>query len=285
MNPIVLWCMVEIFFVAAVGSLMSAGLYYIFRQCSLVSATEDSKAANKHITLTQQDLKQRVIIIGDIHGCLDELKLILERAEYDASNMTVVLVGDLVNKGPFSNEVVQYVKENGFHCVLGNHDLELIKNYHQYMQGEPIKDKYAYAKRFSPADIAWLESLPFTISLPDLDAIVVHAGLIPQLSLDKQSVEGMTKMRNIYRGSEGMEALERNTKGENWASFWTRTPHVYYGHDAKRGFQQHDYATGLDTGCCYGRKLTGVILPEREFIEVEALQVYQDPEDKKRKKH
>ena len=75
-----------------------------------------------HRVLDREEVKDRLIVIGDIHGCLDELQALLARAAYDPATDTVVLVGDLVNKGPKSYEVVRFVRESGFFVVRGNHD-------------------------------------------------------------------------------------------------------------------------------------------------------------------
>jgi Calcineurin-like phosphoesterase len=75
--------------------------------------------SSKHISLSESSLQSKLLIIGDIHGCLEELKLLLTKANYHPSSMTVVLVGDLVNKGPYSAEVIKYVKDSNFYCVLG----------------------------------------------------------------------------------------------------------------------------------------------------------------------
>lgn len=68
---------------------------------------------------TPQDLNSRVIVVGDVHGCLDELQALLEKAQYDSNKDSVVLVGDLVNKGPKSAETVRYAREQGFYSVRG----------------------------------------------------------------------------------------------------------------------------------------------------------------------
>lgn len=76
----------------------------------------------KHVELHDCDLKSRIIIIGDVHGCLDELKDLLVKCEYDSASCTLIFVGDLVNKGPYSAETVNYVRNQGAYCVRGNHD-------------------------------------------------------------------------------------------------------------------------------------------------------------------
>lgn len=70
-------------------------------------------------TKQPQDINPRVIVVGDVHGCLDELQALLEKAEYDKERDSVVLVGDLVNKGPKSAETVRYAREQGFFTVRG----------------------------------------------------------------------------------------------------------------------------------------------------------------------
>ena len=241
--------------------------------------------ARRHVILDKDQHSPQVLIIGDVHGCLEELKELLQTFAYDPSSLTVILVGDLVNKGPFSAEVVRFVREQNFHCVLGNHDVSALQRVFAFMRGEEVPEKYSYVQRLSQEDIEWYSSLPFTISLPEFNAIVTHAGLVPGVPLLEQTVFSMTKMRNILKHKQGeLEALERNTEGENWAVFWGAAPHVYYGHDAKRGLQLHEFATGLDSGCCYGRELTGVLLPSRELRSVPAHRVYEDKAEKKGRK-
>ena len=75
-----------------------------------------------HIVLNELMLKSRTIVVGDIHGCLQEFEDLLTKCKYDPTDSTLILVGDLVNKGPYSAETVQYARSLGAYCVRGNHD-------------------------------------------------------------------------------------------------------------------------------------------------------------------
>ncbi len=102
--------------------------------------------------------------------------------------------------------------------------------------------------------------------------MIVHAGIIPNIPLEQQTISDMTKMRNVYfteKNSIG-EASESPDRGGPWAEIWQGPTHIYFGHDARRGLQLHPFATGLDTGCCYGRQLSAVILPGHTIMQVQA---------------
>jgi hypothetical protein len=246
--------------------------------------SEDEKMAKHHLSLTSSQLKSTILIIGDVHGCLNELNDLLVSVKYNSEHMTVIMVGDLVNKGPLSSETVKFVYENGFYCVLGNHDLSAIKELKAWRSNQPIREKYSYVSRLSKEEGDWLLSLPFTITLPDHNAIVVHAGLIPNIPLPQQTEFTMTKMRNIKKDKAGVLEGEEHGDGEHWVKLWTSGPHVYYGHDAKRRLQLHDRATGLDTGSVYGGNLTGILLPSRQLVSVPAREVYEDKSKEKKEK-
>ena len=218
----------------------------------------------------------RHIFIGDVHGCLDELRMLLRKVELRAGD-AVVLVGDLVAKGPDSAGVVAYARELSALCVRGNHD-EAVLRYRRAQQQnqEPPKLKkghVAVARSLCEPDWAYLEALPLWLQFPALGALVVHAGLVPALALTQQEPDMLMNMRSIR--SDGSPSSKMD-EGRPWASLWRGPEHIVFGHDAVRGLQQYPFATGLDTGCVYGRELTALLLPEKKLVSVEARRVYKE---------
>jgi bis(5'-nucleosyl)-tetraphosphatase (symmetrical) len=140
----------------------------------------------------------------------------------------------------------------------------------------------------SAADIDLIRKMPFTISIPQYKSIVVHAGLVPGVELDRQNPADMVTMRNLLKketkdACAAYDARETDTEGAAaWASVWAGPAHVYFGHDAKRRLQRHPFATGLDTGCVYGDRLTAAILQPGApptLVHVPARSQYSVPPD------
>jgi bis(5'-nucleosyl)-tetraphosphatase (symmetrical) len=196
----------------------------------------------------------RVIVVGDVHGCLDELQSLLVRVGYDRDADQLLLVGDLVNKGPKSAEVVRFVRESGALCVRGNHDDAALSAFYQWRASggdmTAIALKYAYVAQLSPDDVAFLEQLPFTLSIPAHNAIVVHAGIVPGVDLREQRPVDLYKMRFLQReGSDqsdagrwrALEKAKHAAEGSptplKWAPLWPGPVHVYFGHAASTGLQ------------------------------------------------
>jgi len=263
--------------------------------------------ALRHVTVTARD---PLFIIGDVHGCADELKLLLKQKPSDA---TVVFVGDLVNKGPKSAECVKIARECNALCIKGNHELAVLGALEARAEATSpaaratIQPKYAWTDALSAEDVDWLLALPYTITFPYHNSIVVHAGILPDIPLVEQHWSDLTCMRDAIRAVDDPAAaeaaavttatddvsngsasewvgLEKPRDGSvPWASTWQGPDHVYFGHDAKRKLQTYEHATGLDTGCLYGFDLTAVSLPGTraapggELHSVPALEAYIKP--------
>jgi hypothetical protein len=219
----------------------------------------------------------RTVVIGDIHGCLDELQDLLRACAVDWDADRVMSVGDLVAKGPDSQGVIQLARERGLQAVLGNHDAKVLSIGPDGAGTGSDADKgggkkhLAVAKVLKPKDWTYLRSRPLYLALSDLGTVVVHAGLVPGVPLEQQPRDMVINIRSITPTGEPSKQID---DGVPWASVWPGPDHVVFGHDAIRGLQRYPLATGLDTGCVYGRSLTALILPEHRLVSVAARRQY-----------
>lgn len=214
---------------------------------------------------------RRTILIGDVHGCLDELRRLVRKCGVDMGD-DVVLVGDLIAKGPDSQGVVQYVRESGFSAVLGNHDAHVLRIKAGTLEKPAKPTHQSVADALTDGDWRFLSSLPLYQELEE-GLIVVHAGLVPGVPLQEQKREHLLNLRSI----DDQGRPSKKVEGVPWGAMWRGPSHVVFGHDAVRGLQQHAHATGLDSGCVYGKALTALIWPERTLVSVPAKKVYADP--------
>jgi predicted phosphodiesterase len=242
--------------------------------------------------------RKGILVIGDIHGCYHELIALVAKAKQENDGMEflfVICVGDLVNKGKHSAHVVRHVcNTDRWLALRGNHDDGALAAA-LGDESRQRKKKYQWVHELSDQDIMWMANLPYSLRIPasllgeETDTVIVHAGFVPGKELQYQSRETMVTIREVQKIGPGdsykiMHSKRNNSKSpvENvhpWASVWKGPFRVIFGHDARRGLQLHEWATGLDTGACYGKKLTGIILglPERKLVQVDALEVHSPP--------
>ena len=214
-------------------------------------------------------MKPRTIVIGDIHGCYDELTDLLEKAKV-GENDRVVSVGDLISKGPKSREVLElFMTDARFSSVMGNHDLALRRRWN----GEDVdlkpsqKETHKELKGEKEAYVNFLNRLPFII---DLDThLVVHAGLRPNVELCSQTTGDMTRMRTLGGDRESDE-------GTPWYHVYYGDKIVLFGHWPASEPRRGKKAIGLDTGCVYGLTLTAYIIETDEFVSVPAKRAYDE---------
>lgn len=237
----------------------------------------------KHQVITEEELGGRnLLVIGDVHGCYDELVELLAKCNGRDPNLCVIFVGDLMNKGPKSAEVVQLVRGMGAYCVRGNHDEVSLREWQKYCEGGvPLSHEFQWLKSLSNDDLLWASELPYTISIPSKNIVVVHAGLVPGVGLECQHLDDLLHLRDVLfvpHSSKWAGFKKPCDDSVPWASAWPGPEHIYFGHDAKRFFQSYDHATGLDTGCVYGGKLTAVFPLEGDrTVQVESHGIYHKP--------
>lgn len=210
----------------------------------------------------------RTIVVGDIHGCLDELHALIAELDVEDGDR-VISVGDLVGKGPRGADVVREFRERGWEAVLGNHDHKLLA--WSRGGGRPLPPSHQRdAERMRADDWRWLGALPLTLSI-GREVIVVHGGLVPGVPIDQQREEDLLNLRSIARDGR---PSKRADGGRPWASLWKGPELAVFGHDAMRGLQRWPHAIGLDTGCVYGGSLSALVLPERRIVSVRAAHGY-----------
>ena len=214
----------------------------------------------------------RTVIVGDVHGCLDELLALVERCGAPGDTR-YVLVGDLVAKGPDSRGVVAWARTSNVEAVLGNHDVAVLNARDPDADPAPRPKHLEVAATLGLEDVGWLERRPLWLALDGgapASHLVVHAGLVPGVPLEAQERKHLLNLRSITDAGAPTKKIE----GTPWAALWKGPPHVVFGHDAVRGLQRHRFATGLDTGCVYGKELTALVLPRGELVSVPARRAY-----------
>ncbi|WP_414147449.1 bis(5'-nucleosyl)-tetraphosphatase (symmetrical) ApaH [Erwinia sp. BNK-24-b] len=126
-------------------------------------------------------------LIGDIHGCYDELQSLLEQVAFDPAQDTLWLTGDLVARGPASLEVLRYVRSLGdaVKLVLGNHDLHLLAVFAGISRNKP-KDRITSLLQAEDADelINWLRRQPLLQVDEEKKLAMAHAGITPQWDIE-----------------------------------------------------------------------------------------------------
>ncbi len=129
--------------------------------------------------------------IGDIQGCFDEFKALLDKIRFRPDCDRLWLTGDLVNRGPQSLQTLEflYALSDNLNVALGNHDLHLLATAfdHQKPGRKDTLDELLASPRSSPL-LQWLRQQPLLHMDEHLDVCMVHAGLHPQWSIDKAAV-------------------------------------------------------------------------------------------------
>ena len=217
-------------------------------------------------------------MIGDVHGCLDELEDLLELAGFERDSDQLIFLGDLINRGPDSLGVLELVHELGADCLLGNHERGFLRF---LKKGDKHLSEFAWLKQQMgkrlPFWKKWMEDLPLFIRVEGVEQdglIVVHAGLVPGQPPELTDQGILTNIRE-WDGPAGDVNFLTPTP---WFEKYHDPVMVVFGHWAQKGFVARDNVIGLDTGCVWGGNLTAFSMPDRTLFQVPARAVYfRDP--------
>lgn len=184
---------------------------------------------------------RRLIVVGDVHGMKHSLEHLLDKVGFNGTRDHLILVGDLVSKGPDSVGVVDLAMSLGATCVLGNHE-DLVIQAWDDMQANRISscdntrvnearnshkpEDLALAKALGKNRIEWIKTWPMILRLEKLGAmgevIIVHGGLDPKIELKYQNPFLVMNMRSFRHG-----VFTEKHKGKNWAKVRTSIPFSY----------------------------------------------------------
>lgn len=163
-----------------------------------------------------------VYAIGDLQGCYDPFRRLLDRLDFDPAADRLWLAGDLVNRGPKSRKTIRFVRSLGDAAitVLGNHDLHLLALAHDIGVRENRFDSMWKILAADDCDeiLDWLRSRPLAHYDETLDTLMVHAGLPPQWSADK-ACKRAAEVEAVLRGEHFVEFLEvmYGNKPDRWS--------------------------------------------------------------------
>ena len=214
----------------------------------------------------------RLIAIGDIHGCHEEFAELLSLLELKPDDR-LILLGDLVNRGPDSHRVIDLARAHRAISLLGNHELRLL-NYRRTRDLKYIKEHDLETfDQLRPDDWTYLEKMLLTYEEPALNLVLVHGGFLPGQPWQRQPAEVVTRIQVIDRDGQPRKRADA-PDAPFWADLWNGPPYVIYGHTPRPEIYKLKWSLGLDTACVMGGHLTAFILPEKRFVQVKARQRY-----------
>ncbi len=209
---------------------------------------------------------QKIFAVGDIHGCSDKLFALLDKIELDPKQDLLVFIGDYVDRGTGSFEVVEFLvdlKHRVDHIVFlkGNHEdmlLEYLSGHDRFTYlmngGQSTLDSYLKRKKpgeahpIPEAHMAFYQSLVLYHETPDY--LFVHAGIRKKIPIDRQDTHDLLWIRSEFIKSD----FDFGKK-------------VVFGHTPFRQPLVLPNKIGIDTGAVYGNKLTCVKLPDMVFYQ------------------
>ncbi len=247
---------------------------------------------------------KRTIIVGDVHGCREEFAELLQKLDYVPGHDDLVSVGDLLDRGPDPVGAVALAMEQKARLVCGNHEEKALRwlrheskklvdpKYKNPMHAPP-PERQAQWRGLSEAQVAYLKNAPHMLALEGHESpwLAVHAGFEPGVPLEKQKSDCVTRVRYVDDKGE-MVGYKKNSLDQPegtvyWTEKWKGPQNVVYGHAVHSVIDpRHDVCSvqdrvvhmfGIDTGCCFGGRLTAMILQDEQepaFVQVQAKRQY-----------
>ncbi len=208
------------------------------------------------------------LIVGDIHGCWDEFRALLDQAALDPDD-AIVSIGDLVDRGPQSPRVLRFFRDTpNARAIMGNHERKHIRAARG--ESDPTQGQMITALQFGddyPDALAYMETLPTYLELAEAD--LVHGFFEPGIPLAQQR-------DTVSVGSTSGEAYLESRLEQPWYTLYDGEKPLIVGHRNYLGLSrpllypkpEAPRVYGIDTSCVYGGALTGLLLPEFRILSV-----------------
>jgi bis(5'-nucleosyl)-tetraphosphatase (symmetrical) len=182
--------------------------------------------------------------IGDIQGCYASLRELLLKLKYSADRDQLLLLGDLVNRGPQSLEVLRFVRALGgsARTILGNHDLHLLALHHDAGRAQKSGDTLQAVMQAADRDqlMSWLIDQPLAIDDAAHGDLFVHAGLVPEWSAGQAQAHADAAMAALRAAPRQFLQQMYGDKPDRWS-------------DAATAAEQHRFTINVLTRLRYCR--------------------------------
>lgn len=208
----------------------------------------------------------RTIVIGDVHGCIEQLHGLLDKMSPTREDR-IILLGDFVDRGPNSPACLDFAREH--EAIIGNHEYKHVRYRDGILRGlspSQIEAKIQFQKMNKDYDAAveFMAGLPFYIELPE--AVLVHAGVeygVPMVQQNRIVLVGGMSMRHIC-------GINPATGLPYWCADYPKDAKpVIFGHLKIKGeIPINGNLFPIDTGCCAGGQLTAIVIPEFKVYQV-----------------
>ena len=245
----------------------------------------------------------KTYIIGDVHGCIDELQELIQQLAPTADDQ-LIFIGDLIDRGPDSSsvvrQIVQWLKQLKVKLILGNHEEKFLRYVQHIKEGSGIEKQMKHINQFphllnslSDDELDFLGQAYHCLHIPEINTLLIHGGVWRNIhfplpaSYKYTSVESFAYKhlsllgKTRYLDPKGKFVSYGEEKPEDifWAEEYKgQYGHIYFGHHPfiQSGPFHFAHATALDTGCVYGGWLTAVEITNQEvsYKSVAARKIY-----------